>query len=214
MEVHMRAAQGRMLERLRAVQAFIDANKDRLAGLAESGCRRQLDKVIAEALEHALNQASNAHSSRGATAEVRAIRAALVRDYLKPIAGIAAAQLPSMPALKVLLIRPKHYLSGGQLAAYGQRIANEARPFSDVFVSAGMHPAFADRLDALAGQLLGALDVRRQMSGRSRAATSALAAVNVAAARVIGVLDALITSTLNDAPDLLAGWNQVKKIRK
>jgi hypothetical protein len=102
---------------LRAVQAFVDANKDRLGGLAESGVRRRLDKVIAAAFEHASKQVDSSQWSKAATAEVRAIRAALVRDYLTP-------------------------------------------------------------------------------------------------SRVIGVLDALITSTLNDAPDLLARWNQVKKIRK
>src|SRR4051794_36205319 len=119
----MKAEQARTLERLRAVQAFLDANRVRLGGLAESGCRRQLEKITAGALEQALNQASSAQSSRVATAQARAIRAALVRDYLTPIGRIAAAELSSTPALEALLLRRKEYLSGERLAAYAQSVA-------------------------------------------------------------------------------------------
>ena len=90
----MQTTQGSTLQSLRNVQAFLDANADKLAGVVKTGARKQLDDAVAELSSHASEQEGSNLASQSATRRQRSLRAALIRDHMEPIARIARAELP------------------------------------------------------------------------------------------------------------------------
>jgi hypothetical protein len=104
-----------MLQSLRAVQIFFDANESRLGDIVSSGARKMLDDAIAELKSHAENQAAYYLKAQGSTREQRALRKVLLRDHIAPIARIAASQLGGRPNIEPLRM-PKGWYKGERLA--------------------------------------------------------------------------------------------------
>src|SRR5437764_3417760 len=98
----MQRRQGRRLEALRAIQRFLDVHAASLAHVSETGVRRKLDDTIAQLAHHVATQAGSELSGQGSTQKKRAVRRALLRDHVAPIARIAAAELTMTPELAPL----------------------------------------------------------------------------------------------------------------
>jgi len=209
----MQTTQGSIMESLRAVQAFLDDNADRLAAVVKTGARQKLDDAIAELSGHASDQTGSNLTAQSATQKKRALRQALLRDHMAPIARIARAELPPTPAMEPLKM-PKGKPTVERLVALAEGMAKAAAPFTDTFVSAGLPTDFVAQLNAASDALVGAVNERTQSRGRRGGATTGLKDKLSRARKIVHVLDAFVKTAAIDDPALLANWNAIKRVRK
>jgi hypothetical protein len=214
MEVHMQTTQGTVLEMMRGVQGFLDTNAAALGGVVRSGSRHQLDDLVLQLSGHASTQSSSSQTAKAATAQAKALRTALMRDHLQPIAAIAAVDLPANPALQAAFKLPKGRPTPEKLVAFARGVAENAAKYADVFIAALMPDDFIAQLNAAADALLATVTDRKQSSQKRGTATSGLKRQVSDANRVLSVIDKAVKSALKDNPALLDGWNQIKKVRK
>lgn len=209
----MQSVQGNLLQSLRAVEEFLDANAARLDGVVRSGTRIKLGESIAALEMYVVEQAGSSMASQGATQHSRALRRALVRDHMAPIARLVEANLPPAPQVDALRM-PDPAWSVEKLAAAALGMASEAAPYADAFVAAGMKPDFIARLTAAANAMTDAVSERAQTRGKLSGATKGLKTTLASGRKLVRVLDAFVTSELAEDPALLASWKRVKRVRK
>jgi hypothetical protein len=209
----MQSRQGNMLQSLRAVEDFLTAHADTLDEVVNSGTRKKLVKTIAELETTVADQAGSSVVAQGGTKRYRALRQALIRDHMAPIARMARADLPPMPEVDALRM-PRPNWSAERLAAAAHGMAEAATPYSAEFVKAGLRADFIERLTAAADAMVQALSDRAQNRGRLSGATKGLATTLASARRLVDVVDALVKSAVSDDPALLAHWKGVKRVRR
>ncbi|MES2177984.1 MAG: hypothetical protein V4550_08950 [Gemmatimonadota bacterium] len=207
----MQTTQGNMLLSLENVKTFTRDNADALGGVVTTGVLTMLGDSITELSDHASVQNGETRAAKGAIARRHALRAALLRDHMTPIARIARLELAGTPEL-VSLSYPKGKPTVERLAALANGMAHAAEPYADVFIHAGMKPDFIQALRTAADDMVQALKDRTQSKGKVRTATSALRSKLIRARKVVHVLDAMVKSALVGNQDLLAGWNLVKRV--
>lgn len=208
----MRTKQGSTLQSLRAAQTFLDTHAERLGGIVRTGARKDLDDAIIELTSHASAQTGSFLQSKGSTQQAIALRKALLRDHMAPIARIAAANLPSTPAVKPLRM-PRGRPTAEQLAAAAEGMGDAAAPFAATFTRAGLPEDFVARLKAAAAAMLDALGDRTQSRGQIKGATTGLKGKLSDGRKIVRVLDSFVQIALQDDPALLAEWNVVKRVR-
>ena len=209
----MQSSQGNLLQSLRAVEEFLESNAARLNGVVNSGTRQKLAESIAALESYVTEQAGSSIESQGATRKNHALRRALVRDHMAPIARMARAKLPPMPEVDALR-PPRPNWSIERLAAAAQGMAKTTAPFRAEFVKAGLEPDFVERLTAATEAMLQSVDERAMSRGRWSGATKGLKATLSSGRRLVDVIDAMIASALADDPALLANWKRVKRVRR
>lgn len=209
----MQTAQGSVLESLRAVQSFLDANATKLAGVVNTGARQKLDDAIAELSTHTAEQSGSNLAAQGATQKKTALRQVLLRDHMAPIARIAKADLPVTVELEPFRM-PKGKPSVEKLAALAYGMAKAAEPFTGVFTSAGLPADFVAQLNGAADAMVMAVNDRTQSRGKRGGATTGLKKKLTAGRKIVHVLDAFVKSALQADPALLANWNLVKRVKK
>ena len=207
----MNTTQGNMLLSLENAQAFLSENAAALGGVVTTGARAMLDDSLVELSNHASVQNGQTRAGKSAIARRQALRTALIRDHMTPIAKIARLELAGTPEL-VSLSLPKGQPTVEQLAALANGMAQAAAPYADVFIRAGMTPDFIQALRTASDDMVQALKDRTQSKGKVRTATSALRNKLSRARKVVHVLDAMVKSALVGNQDLLAGWTLVKRI--
>ena len=208
----MQTKQGSALQSLRSVQAFLDANATALAGVVASGARKRLDDLVASLDGHADTQSTGVLAAQGATQDHQALRAALVRDHMAPIARIAAAELPNSPGIEPLRM-PKGRPSVERLKALAVGMATAAEPYAAVFTAAGLPDDFVAQLTAAADAMLQTVGKRRQSRVVVAGATSGLRTKLSSGRKLVHVLDALVKRALANDPDLLREWNVAKRVQ-
>ena len=209
----MQTKQGRMLESLRSVEAFLDENADKLASVTNTGARQRLTTAIADLSTHASEQTGSNLAAQGATQRKEALRQALLRDHMAPIARIAAADIPNLPELSPLRM-PRGKPTAEKLASYAYGMGAATSPFTDTFTKAGLAADFVAQLNAAADALVGAVANRTNSRGKRRGATDGLKAKLTEGRKVVHILDALVKSALKDNPALLGNWNLVKRVSR
>lgn len=207
----MRTLQGNTLQSLRAVRAFLDANAAALPTVVGSGARRRLDDLVTALDGHASAQSESALGALSATQKHRALRAALLRDHMAPIAKVAASELPASPELEPLRM-PRGAPSAERLKALAAGMAAASEPHAAVFTAAGLPDDFIAQLNAAADAMLATVGERRQSRAQQVRATNGLKSLLSAGRRVVHVIDAMAKSALRDDPVLLAAWNRVKRV--
>lgn len=209
----MQTEQGNMLQSLRTVQGFLYDNAAKLAGVVSTGASKKLDEAITELAGHASDQTGGALAAKGSTRKQKALRVALLRDHMAPIARIARAELPQTPGIEPLRM-PRGRPTVEKLAAAATGMAQTAEPFAEVFISAGLSADFIAQLRGAADALLLSLSERSQNRGRSKGATTGLKAKLSAGRKIVHVLDAFVKSAAKDDAALLTNWNMVKRVPK
>jgi hypothetical protein len=195
------------------VQAFLDDHVRSLPDISTGAARKRLDTLVAELQSHVREQASSNFASMGATKRVRALRRALLRDHMAPIARVARADLPNSIELQPLKM-PRGNTGIGKLAAIAYGMAKAAEPLAAVFLLAGLAPDFIDRLVRAADALQHAGKDRMRSRGRRGGATRGLATRISTARKIVHIIDALIQSAAAHDPALLADWNIIKRARR
>jgi hypothetical protein len=208
----MQTMQGRIIQSLRDVAAFLDRNATTLVAAAQSGARQKLAAAIAQVSTFVADQAGSGLASKGATLKHRALRRALIRDHMKPIARVARAELPDTPELSPLKL-PQTALSTERLSAAAYGMAQAAAPHSDLFTAAGLPADFMTQLTAAADAMIAPVSDRAQIRSNLRGATTGLQTKLSAARRVVGVLDSFVQSALKDDPAQIAAWNSAKRVQ-
>jgi hypothetical protein len=209
----MQTTQGTMLQSLRAVQQFIDANSTALAGVVQTGARKRLDDAVLALEGHAADQTGSALTSQGLTAKQSALRTVLLRDHMSPIARIAKADLPNTPEFQPLRM-PRGRPTPERLSAAAAGMAQVATQFSDTFVKEGLPQDFVAQLTGAADTFVGSLTERIQTRGRRKGATTGVKAKLSEGRKVVHILDAFVKTALKDDAPLLANWNLVKRVPK
>lgn len=208
----MQSRQANRLQALRAADEFLSANAAAFDAVANSGIRRRLARTIAALDAIVAEQAASTFAAQGRTSRYRALRRALIRDHMAPIACIAQADLIPTPMVDALRM-PKYNWSAARLAAAAHGMALAAAPFSADFVWAGLRPGFVQDLAAAADAMGQALTDRALSRGRVTGATTGLAETLASARRLVDAIDALLKGALVHDPALLAAWTHVKRVR-
>src|SRR3982751_4722867 len=133
----MQSRQGNMLQSLRAVEDFLAANADPLDEIVKTGTRKKLANTIAALEATVADQAGSSVIAKGGTNRYLALRRALIRDHMGPIARIARAELPPSPEMNALRM-PRHDWSMERLAAAAHGMAQAAEAYAPQFVEAGL----------------------------------------------------------------------------
>src|SRR4051812_9936067 len=98
----MQTRQGNKLQRLEAVQEFLDAHVEELKAVSTTGAKKQLDRLVAELRQLVATQSGSAMAAQGATQKQEVLRRVLREDHMAPIARIAVADLPPVPEVERL----------------------------------------------------------------------------------------------------------------
>lgn len=194
------------------VQRFLDANAAALASVNSSGGRKALDDAIAALDGHAIAQAEHQIGSAGETKKQRSLRLTLRRQFLRPIAKVAAAMLEDVPELAAVRLPPVN-LVGAPFVDAANAIANAAAPYAATFVAAGLRPDFLDGLRAMAQEIQSSLGGRTDHAAKRRGSTIALGSGTTSGRRALHLLDAAIHQSVTDE-QLLSEWNAVRRIPK
>jgi len=193
------------------VQQFLDANAAALGPVNTSGARKALDDAIAALDDHAVAQGEHTIRSAGETNKQRMLRLALRKQYLRPIAKVAAASLGNVPEISTLRM-PSPNLVGSELVDAANAMANAAEPHAAVFIAAGLRPDFLDGLRAMTQAIQTSLGGRTDHVIKRRGSTIALGSGAVSGRTALRLLDAVIEQQVPDNVQLLAEWKAVKRI--
>lgn len=209
----MQTVQGNTLQSLRAVEEFLEANAAALGDVVNTGTRQKLGEAIAALEVHVTEQAGSNMASQGATQKHYALRRALIRDHMAPIARMVEAGMPPVAEVEALRFPDKAWPLE-KLAAAAHGMAKEAAPFAEAFIKAGLRPDFVERLTGAADAMVNAVSDRVQNRGKWSGATKGMKTTLAGARKLVKVIDALVASALVDDPALLANWKRVKRVRK
>jgi len=193
------------------VQRFLDANATALGPVNTSGARKALDDAIAGLTDHSVSQTEHIIGSTGETEKQRVLRLALRKQFLAPVARVAAAKLGDVPEIATLRL-PSKDLIGAALVDAANAMANAAGPYAATFVAAGLKPDFLDALRTMAQLVETSLGGRTDHVTLRRGSTIALGAAAAAGRTAIRLLDAAIQQQVPDDAQLLAEWAAVKRI--
>src|SRR6266571_1122496 len=125
----MQSRQGSVLEALRRVQGFLDANATVVASINQSSLRQKLDETVTQLTAHAVAQENGGRGSTGETARQRTLRLAL-RLEMRPFAEAARLNEADVPELRSLHMP--------RADATIERLINAARSMAEL---AGQHEA-------------------------------------------------------------------------
>ena len=209
----MQTTQAPMLASLLNVQKFLDDHAANLGDVATGPARQRLDGIVAELTVHVADQSGGYFAAQGFTRKQRALRAALMRDHMRPIARIARADLPNAPEVRSLRM-PRGNPGTGKLAAHARGMSQAAQPFAQIFVICGLPPDFIRRFDLAIDALLQAGTDRSLSRGRRGGATSGLRQLLSTGRKVVGVLDALVRSAAVGNDVILSDWDIVKRVQR
>jgi hypothetical protein len=193
------------------VQQFLDANAAALGPVNTSGARKALDDAVAALGDHAVAQGEHTIRSAGETNKQRSLRLSVRKQYLRPIAKVAAASLANVPEISALRL-PSAKLVGSEFVDAANAMANAAEPHAAVFVAAGLRADFVDGLRAMAKAIETSLGGRTDHVIKRRGSTIALGSGAVSGRTALRLLDAVIEQQVPDNAQLLAEWKSVKRI--
>lgn len=207
----MNKRQGNRVQALRAVEGFLADNSAALPTVANSGSRRKFDRLMADIKRHIADQSGAELTAKIKTKKIHALRRALVRDQMKPIARIAAAELPDRPELYPLRL-PRGTPSLQRLIAYARGMAKLAKTHADVFIDEGLPHDFLARFADATKAVGQAATERMSARGARSGATKGLETQLGRARKEVGVLDAFISTALQDDAALLTNWKTIKRV--
>jgi hypothetical protein len=206
----MKHRQSHVLETLRQVQVFLDANATAI-GPAFASSRRNLDDVVTQLTTYANAQEVGTISSRGETAKQRALRDALREDHMEPIAEVARQKLRDVPEFRALVMPPSNATST-QLIARATAMAEAAQAHEQVFKEIGLPDDFIASLRTLAAEVAQSIDDRKQHASKRSGATAGLDAEEKRGRGVLRLINALVVPRLRKSEALLAEWRSAKRV--
>jgi hypothetical protein len=208
----MNNQQSHVLETLRQVQVFLDANAA-VVGPTIASSRRSLDDVVTQLAAHATAQESGTIGGRGESARQRALRSSLRQDHMRPIAEVAKQKLRDVPEFHALTMPPSNATSA-QLVARASAMADAAQSHEQVFKDVGLSDDFIPSLRSTAGDVSKSIDDRKQHTGKRSGATAGLSAEEKRGRSMLRLIDAIVVPRLGSNDALLAEWRSAKRVSR
>jgi hypothetical protein len=148
--------------------------------------------------------------TRGATVQQRALREALWKQHLAPIARIARRVI-SDPEVRVKFRLPQKRADNRVVLDAARGIAQLAEAHANAFTQQGLPPEFVAQLRSAIDDLERVLDTRLASMRRRKTSREALQKLVRRGVAAVDVLDAIVQPRLAGQPDLLAAWNSVRR---
>jgi hypothetical protein len=207
----MNRRQARTLLSLYAVDVFLEAHKDKLPVATSTGMCERFGRTLAELELHVRTQAAAPLVAEGLTRAKDAMRGALLRDHLAPIARIARLESARYPALAAVKM-PRGEPGVAKLLAHAAGMASVAREYEGAFISAGLRPTFVEELESAIAEIEATLAVRSDRRGLRAGATRGLRTSIAACAKYKAVLHAFIERDARGDAQLLGYWRSIKQV--
>jgi hypothetical protein len=210
----MRHSQGQTYQTGRRIQTFLDANDSLFSVINKSATRLELDSAVNALDSDAGVQATGRAVARGEQSNQRALRLALRRDHMRPIASIAKLRLRAIPTFAAFTM-PTSALTGKSLVAHATGMAGAAKPYEQVFVDAGLSADFLAKLADATTAVETSIVTRSTARGQQSKATGSLKQRESQARKVFAALNDLVVPILSaDVANsgLLAEWKSVRKV--
>jgi hypothetical protein len=208
----MQKRQANAVRSIRAVRDFLDSHSAKFPHIATTGARKKLDDAIVELSGHVKDQSGSTLQARGETENTRTLRAELVRHHMRPISRIALGELPNTPQVAPLRVQRTN-VGVEKLVAAAHGMARAAEPYTGIFTAAGLPLDFIEQLRVAADALLASVDRRSENYVKATTATDALGTKIGKARTTVKILDAFVRKALTSEPELLAGWDRIKRVR-
>jgi len=209
----MRSRQGNVLETLRRIQGFLDANGARFTSINSSALRQNIDDTVARLTAGAVDQEAGLRGSLGETAKQRAARLTLRKYYMRPIATVARLKLRGMPEFFSLRM-PRASLTGERLIAAASAMLEAARKYQTVLVDSGVSEDVIANLEAASAAVKASIDTRAGHRARRAGGTSGLLSQERRAYAMVVLVDAAVTQVIADDGALLGQWNTAKRVNR
>jgi hypothetical protein len=209
----MRTIDSTVLTTLMEARSFIDGHLPELGTIESAGYRQKLIDTIDALEQHAVDQATADRMGDAQLAREHALTAALRINHMRPIAAIAAARLRDVPEFTVFQMPPQR-IRTTELAIAAETMAKVARPYTSVFVDAGLAEDFTEQLEAAAESLRQCFIDRQTTATKRSAATAGLRLEASRGRKVLRVLSSLIEPRLKNDEALLAAWHSARHIRR
>ena len=202
MDKKQRAALGRF----RRVREFLNANQ-----VEGTSVKLQvLDQVVRDMTTKGEENDASHRQTRGATARQRALREALWKQHMFPLARIAR-RVFAVPEIRAKFALPAKLADNDAIVTSASGMAATAEMHAAVFVQEGLSEDFVARMRASILELRGAIDVRVEGQRRRKESREGLDALAKRGVAAVDVLDAIVQPRLESKPDLLAAWTSVKR---
>ena len=170
-----------------------------------------LDEVLRAMLAHSEEQDATTRLTLGETGRQRALRDALRKQHMLPIARIARRSF-GVPGMDQKFRVPTERAAIESLLVAARGMAQAATQHADVFVSqAGLPSDFIDRLRAATEALAAVTPARVEGLRRRRTSRETIAKLLKRGVAVVDVLDAIVTPRLEPQPQLLEVWRSMKR---
>lgn len=200
-----------ILDALRRVQGFLDAQATALGSVIPASLRARLDGAVTQLAAFQVEQSAADGTARGEAANQVVLRKSFCAQFFQPIARIAKRSLKTVgeyPTLSVASAR----LKKSDFAAAAQALADSAAKYEKTFLDGGMQADFLAQMRAAIAQMATSKDAQDRNDSRGIAATQGIKDTDKIAHEVLVVLDSMIVPVLKHNASLLADWKASKRI--
>jgi hypothetical protein len=208
----MNAEQRNTYRCFRRVQEFL-ANQPITDSPAAYGKQlTELDSVVSQLSKETLDQEAGYRLTTAESARQRGLRHALWDRHMLPVSRVAR-EVFDLTGMDRALRLPKRTAAHESLVVSAGAMAEAAESRLPVFIEHGLSQDFATQFRAAAAALDKSLGARDSTRRRRVTATAAVKDQLKRGQRAVRLLDAILKPKLSSNPDLLAAWNNVRKLK-
>jgi len=208
----LNGSQRNVLRCLRRVQEFVAAHQVADAPATLGKQREELDVVIAQLSKETLDQDAGHRLTKAETKKQKGLRVALWRNHMQPIARVAR-EIFGRSGMDAALKLPRLSVAHEVVVTAAGAMAESAQKSEAAFVEHGLSLDFVAELKAAAQELNASLGARDATQRRRTTATAAVKDQLKRGRRAVRLLNAILSPRLAGDPELLAAWNNVRKIK-
>lgn len=208
----MRYQQHAVLFSLRRAQQFLDANSAVLGDVNPSA-RTELDDVVTQLTALSVAQDGGSRGSLGETARQHALRVALRRKHMGPIAQVASYRLQAVPEFAALTLPPSNASAGSEVAS-AYAMADAASVHAATFIASGLPATFLADIRAAAAAVSASMTDRSNYQGRRNGATAGLATLEKRGRAMLRLLTALVMAHVGDDAQLSREWSTARAVQR
>lgn len=207
----MNAQQRAAVRSFRRVQEFLATLPVAMAPINLGKPAGVLDEVLASLSQQAVDQEVGYRLAQGETKRQRALREELWSQHMLPVAQIAREEL--VPGMDRELRMPRKRADNDALVAAAEAMAEAAEKHEAVFVENGRPAEFLAGLREATKALSEALGARVSNARRRLTATKGLEEELKRGRSAVRKLNANLKPVLASSPDLLAAWDNARRVQ-